>query len=62
MSETKTIKIGQKDVPLTKDGLPNLKYLSKEERDMVKEWKKNKDDERSQKKLEELTKLLDGLG
>lgn len=37
-TEKKTVTIGGKVVPLTKDGLPNRVYLSKEARAVIKEY------------------------
>ncbi len=57
-----TIKIGGKDVPLTKSGLPNRVYLSKEARAVVKDYAEKKKREKKEILVKELTDMLDKLG
>ncbi|MEY4834384.1 MAG: hypothetical protein RI980_499 [Bacteroidota bacterium] len=57
-----TIKIGGKEVPLTKSGLPNRVYLSKEARAVVKEYAENKKKEKKEVLVKELTDILNKLG
>ena len=57
-----TIKIGGKEVPLTKSGLPNRVYLSKEARAVVKEYSENKKKEKKEVLVKELTDILNKLG
>ena len=58
----KTITIGGKQVPLTKSGLPNRVYLSKEARAVVKEYSENKKKEKKEVLVKELTDILNKLG
>jgi hypothetical protein len=57
-----TIKIGDKEVPLTKNGLPNRVYLSKEARAVVKAYAENKKKEKKEILVKELTDMLNKLG
>jgi hypothetical protein len=56
-----TIKIGGKEVPLTKSGLPNRVYLSKEARAVVKEYAEKKQKEKKEILVKELTDMLNKL-
>ncbi len=56
-----TIKIGGKDVPLTKSGLPNRVYLSKEAREVVKDYAEKKKKEKKAILVKELTDMLNKL-
>lgn len=56
-----TIKIGGKDVPLTKNGLPNKVYLSKEAREVVKKYEEDKKKEKKKILVDELTTILQKL-
>ena len=56
-----TIKIGGKEVPLTKNGLPNRVYLSKEARAVVKEYAEKKKKEKKEVLVKELTDILNKL-
>jgi hypothetical protein len=56
-----TIKIGGKEVPLTKSGLPNRVYLSKEARAVVKEYAEKKKKEKKEILIKDLTDILDKL-
>lgn len=53
-----TIKIGGKEVPLTKSGLPNRVYLSKEAREVVKTYAEQKKKEKKDILVKELTNIL----
>jgi hypothetical protein len=57
----KTIKIGGKDVPLTKSGLPNQVYLSKDMKVAVKAYADKKKADKKAMELKELTDLLNKL-
>ena len=56
-----TIKIGGREVSLTKKGLPNLRQLSKEERAIVTEILQKKDQQRLEQKRSDIIKALGGL-
>jgi hypothetical protein len=56
-----TIKIGGREVSLTKKGLPNLRQLSKEERVIVSEILQKKDQNRLEEKRNDIIKALSGL-
>jgi hypothetical protein len=56
-----TIKIGGKEVPLTKSGIPNRVYLSKEARAVVKEYSEKKKKEKKEILVKELTDILNML-
>lgn len=58
----KTVKIGGKQVPLTQKNLPNLVFLSKEERKVVKDYAEKKKKEKKEVLVKELTDLLSKLG
>lgn len=57
----KTIKIGGKDVPLTKSGLPNQVYLPKDLKVAVKAYVDKKKSDKKEMELKELTDLLNKL-
>ncbi len=56
-----TIKIGGREVSLTKKGLPNLRQLSKEERAIVSEILEKKDKQRLEQKKNDIIKALSNL-
>ena len=56
-----TIKIGGKEVPLTKSWLPNTVYLSKEAREVVKDYAEQKQKEKKEILVKELTDMLNKL-
>jgi hypothetical protein len=56
-----TIKIGGREVSITKKGLPNLRQLSKEEREIVKEILEKNNKLRLEEKRNEIMKALSGL-
>ncbi len=56
-----TIKIGGREVSLTKKGLPNLRQLSKEERKIVSEILEKKDQQRLEQKRNDIIKALSSL-
>jgi hypothetical protein len=56
------IKIGGREVPLTKNGVPNLVHLSKEEREVVKKHLDKKKKEKKEIQIKELTDILNKLG
>ena len=57
-----TIKIGGKEIPLTKSGLPNRVYLSKEAREVVKSYAEQQKKEKKEILVKELTDILNKLG
>jgi hypothetical protein len=56
-----TIKIGEREVSLTKKGLPNLRQLSKEERKIVSEILEKKDQQRLEQKRNDIIKALSSI-
>lgn len=58
MSKAKTITIGGKEVPLTKSGLPNRVYLSKDARDVVANYAAKQKKDKKEIMLKELTDQL----
>jgi hypothetical protein len=56
-----TIKIGDREVSLTKKGLPNLRQLSNEDRIVVKEILANNAALRLEERRNEIVKALNGL-
>jgi hypothetical protein len=60
-TEKKTVTIGGKEIPLTKNGLPNRVYLSKEARAVIKEYAEKKKLEKKEVLVKELTDLLNKL-
>jgi hypothetical protein len=56
-----TIKIGDREVSLTKKGLPNLRQLSNEDRIVVKEILANNAALRLEERRNEIVKALSGL-
>lgn len=60
-SINKTIKIDGKDIPVTKSGLPNLIYLGKAERDVVRRYKEDKKKRKQEIVIKELEDILKGL-
>ena len=56
-----TIKIGGREVSLTKKGLPNLRQLTREERIIVSEILEKKDQQRLEQKRNDIIKALGGL-
>ncbi|AOW08434.1 hypothetical protein [Flavobacterium gilvum] len=57
-----TTTIGGKVVPLTKSGLPNSVYLSKEAREVVKTFNEKVKKQKVAATEKELDALLNGLG
>jgi hypothetical protein len=60
-SSAKTITIAGKQIPLKNDGSPNLKYLSKEQRDATKTYVDKVKRQRKDVELKELTEILKKL-
>jgi hypothetical protein len=60
-STTGTIKIDGKDIPVTKSGLPNLIYLGKSEREIVKNYKEDKKKKKQEIVIKELEDILKSL-
>jgi hypothetical protein len=60
-STTGTIKIDGKDIPVTKSGLPNLIYLGKSEREIVKKYKEDKKKKKQEIVIKELEDILKSL-
>jgi|688.fasta_scaffold2115493_1 hypothetical protein len=61
-SEKGFVTIGGKKIPLTKTGLPNLIYLGKNERDVIKKYKNDKKKQNQEIVAKEITDLLSKLG
>ena len=59
--QTETIKIGGRDIPVTKSGLPNMVYLSKEEREVVESYKVSLKKEKKELRITELKQALNSL-
>jgi hypothetical protein len=59
MAETTTI--GGKEIPLTKSGLPNKRYLSKAQREAVDEFVGEKKVKELKEQKEEILKILNGI-
>jgi hypothetical protein len=57
----KTVKYGTKDIPLKKDGTPNLRNFTKGEKEVVKKYVDKKKKEKTEIKLRELEALLNAL-
>jgi hypothetical protein len=53
-----SFKFGNKEVPATKNGLPNCVFLSKEERVVVKSFSEQKKKGKTETSLKELTEQL----
>lgn len=62
MSKQNTVKIGGKDVPLTKNGLPNRVYLSKVAREVVAKYAEDKKKQKKEILTNEITEILKKLG
>jgi hypothetical protein len=60
-STTGTIRIDGKDIPVTKSGLPNLIYLGKSEREIVKKYKEDKKKKKQEIVIKELEDILKSL-
>lgn len=60
--EKKTIKIMGKEVPLKKDGTPNLVYLPKHIRKIVKEYSDKKKLDKKRLEEKEIMDILENLG
>ena len=58
MAELKTITVEGKQVPLTKNGLPNRVYLSKEAREVVATYADKQKKDKKEIMLKELTEQL----
>ena len=58
----KTIKFAGREVPLTEAGLPNLVYLSKEERALVQAYAEKKRKAKQEILTKELQDILNNLG
>jgi hypothetical protein len=56
-----TVSIGGKQVPLTKNGLPNKVYLSKDEREVLESFEKEIKKQKKEVKIKELTDVLNKL-
>lgn len=56
------VTIGGKSIPVTKSGLPNLIYLGKMERGVIKEYKDEKKKKNQEIVVKEITDLLNKLG
>lgn len=52
------LKIGGREVSITKKGLPNLRELTKEEREIVREILEKKNQQKLEEKRKEILKAL----
>jgi hypothetical protein len=55
---TQKLKIGGREVSITKKGLPNLRELTKEEREIVREILEKKNQQKLEEKRKEILKAL----
>ncbi len=62
MSKPKTIKLLGKDIPLTKNGFPNLVYVPKDYRELVKKYSAQKKTAKQDILSKELEDILKKLG
>lgn len=60
-NKSNTIKIGGREIPLTKSGLPNMVHLQKEEKEVLIEFKAALKRERKELIIRELTDALNKL-
>lgn len=61
MTKPKTVKIGGKEVPLTKSGLPNKVYLSKDAKAIVKTFEDKLKNTKKENVEKEINDLLNSL-
>ena len=61
MENKKTKKIGKREIPLTKDGLPNMIYLGKEERNLIRKYKEEQKKNKLKASFSDIQKILDNL-
>jgi hypothetical protein len=54
-----TITIGGRKIPMTKDGLPNMIFLTKGEREAMKEYKEKQKREKLQTSIDDIKKLFE---
>jgi PHD/YefM family antitoxin component YafN of YafNO toxin-antitoxin module len=60
-TETQTMKVGGRDIPVTKSGLPNMVYLSKEEKEVMETFKAQLKKEKKDLRVSELKAALNSL-
>ena len=60
-TEVKTMKVGGRDIPVTKSGLPNMVYLSREEKEVMDTFKKQLKKEKKELRVSELRAALNSL-
>lgn len=56
-----TMKIGGRDIPVTKSGLPNMVHLSREEKEVMEAFKEELKKEKKEMRVSELRAALNGL-
>jgi hypothetical protein len=59
--EVKTMKVGGRDIPVTKSGLPNMVYLSREEKEVMDSFKTQLKKEKKEMRVSELKAALNSL-
>ncbi len=60
-TEVQTMKVGGRDIPVTKSGLPNMVYLSREEKEILDTYKKQLKKEKKELRVSELRAALNSL-
>jgi hypothetical protein len=60
-TEVQTMKVGGRDIPVTKSGLPNMVYLSREEKEILDTFKKQLKKEKKELRVSELRAALNSL-
>jgi hypothetical protein len=60
-TEVQTMKVGGRDIPVTKSGLPNMVYLSREEKEVMDTFKKQLKKEKKELRVSELRAALNSL-
>jgi len=60
-TEVKTMKVGGRDIPVTKSGLPNMVYLSREEKEVMESFKEQLVKEKKEMRVSELKAALNSL-
>jgi hypothetical protein len=56
-----TMKIGGRDIPVTKSGLPNMVHLSREEKEVMEAFKEELKKQKREMRVSELRAALNGL-
>jgi hypothetical protein len=56
----KTVKLFGRDIPTTKEGMPNLRSLTKEEKKAFKEFVEKKSNQKKELMIQDLEKFFSG--